>query len=175
MEPLPPADRRGTRISESLGNTLASAAGPQGAAFIARKLGLHKQETTYAAAAEWIRKAVEKQLWNPVEQYYPNSIRPENPKADISLWREHFRSGCGREKGKTPFRSPENLYRTAVEYLYYSLELNCLRQSLKIPFSYQLAERVGFEPTVELPYTTFPMLRLRPLGHLSVSGSDVRI
>ena len=30
-----------------------------------------------------------------------------------------------------------------------------------------MAERKGFEPSVAINYTAFPMLLLRPLGHLS--------
>ena len=30
-----------------------------------------------------------------------------------------------------------------------------------------MAERVGFEPTIEFPYTRVPGVRLKPLGHLS--------
>ena len=34
-----------------------------------------------------------------------------------------------------------------------------------------MAERVGFEPTVRRTYTRSPGVHLRPLGHLSASGS----
>ena len=83
--PLPAADHRETAVSESLSNALASAAGLQGAAFIAGKLALRTQAAAYAAAADSIREAVEKQLWDPAEHYYRTSVRPDNPKADISL------------------------------------------------------------------------------------------
>ena len=83
--PLPAADHRETMIAESLSCAIASAAGLQGAAFIAGKLMLRQQETAYAAAAESLRNAVEKQLWDPAERYFRTSVRPENPKADISL------------------------------------------------------------------------------------------
>ena len=34
--------------------------------------------------------------------------------------------------------------------------------------SFYLAERMGFEPTVQFdPHTRFPSVRFRPLGHLS--------
>ena len=38
-----------------------------------------------------------------------------------------------------------------------------------------MAERGGFEPPVAINYTAFPMLLLRPLGHLSKNGRGSRI
>ena len=36
------------------------------------------------------------------------------------------------------------------------------------PGRFYMAEREGFEPSVKLaPYTRFPSVRLKPLGHLS--------
>lgn len=45
------------------------------------------------------------------------------------------------------------------------------RCQLNIKYNWQLlSEREGFEPSVRhLTYTAFPMLLLKPLGHLSVT------
>lgn len=40
--------------------------------------------------------------------------------------------------------------------------------------SFLLAERVGFEPTLELPLTRLAGVRLKPLGHRSSVGYDTQ-
>ncbi|MBE6363119.1 MAG: hypothetical protein E7054_05635 [Lentisphaerae bacterium] len=83
--PLPAADHRETVVAESLSNAIASAAGLLGAASVAEKLMQYELADKYRTAAQSIRDAVEKLLWDPVERYFHTSIVPDNPKADISL------------------------------------------------------------------------------------------
>ena len=42
-------------------------------------------------------------------------------------------------------------------------------------FFFNMEERMGFEPTNAVNVTAFPMLRLRPLGHLSISTTIIII
>ncbi len=63
---------------------------------------------------------------------------------------------------------------TTFEPLFFRKEdSNSIPDHVKSPiprrgWRFYMAERMGFEPTVQFdPYTRFPSVRLRPLGHLS--------
>lgn len=57
------------------------------------------------------------------------------------------------------------------EWLYFNLPLILDHNIRALPTKLvplKLAERGGFEPPIGFAYTAFPVLRLKPLGHLSV-------